>query len=285
MAGGVVPPTKLAALNNIGSDMRIIKANIKWSLRVTGEANPVVIGESSTHVIYVTYGVPKIPSEGLQADAAIPTPARMDRAIAVFAKAFKNSKKETKLEEPKPQRIVYEAVQLHIFNGAVFLLEKSNVYAWKVYDVWTIAENPGADCISGAAFIAYAALVVGMPGSIDAKRYTVKSETDLKTAVDYRSMADEDKNRFRNNKKEVLALSFSRGYNAFEGTVAYSNEKKTFFFPVGDKMLISVDSKDKVLRVATQAAWFTNTPGKYKLLKGIEPKYEELLQGDFYSVD
>jgi hypothetical protein len=81
-----------------------------------GQAVPIEMGKSGPHKIFVTYGTPQTLA-GAECKNVLATPERLRRAIEYYAKAFDNAKKESGVDEPKPQRIMYEAVQLHKFDG------------------------------------------------------------------------------------------------------------------------------------------------------------------------
>lgn len=154
--------------------------------------------------------------------------------------------------------------------------------AWTVYDSWKDPNAAGTDCITGAAFVAYAGLTIGIPGTISAKMYTAKSAAEPATAVEYNV---NDPNRYRTVNRAVQKLGLDGGsYNAFEGTLVYTNGNKTFYFPVGPNLKRSLDSEHKVLRVFTQAAWYT-TDKNQAFVEGVPPAYVPLAGADFYSVD
>ena len=280
-AGGAVPPQALVATNNIGGDIRVINASITWKLNVTGRNVPVELGKSESHQIFVTYGTPQVKADGVKDATLTPTPARMARAVKAFATAQEKARLNAGVNDPKPQRIVYEAVQLHKFDGTSKKL-KPEEYAWKVYDHWMNAMATGDDCITGAAFVTYAALMVGMPGTVAAKAYAPESAAKPDKAWEY---IPGHASRTRTVGMVVQKLGLDGGsYNAFEGTVVYKVGGKEFYFPVGPNMKRSLDSADKVLRVFTQAAWYT-TDKNQTLVEGVNPAYAPLAAADFYDVD
>ncbi|MEO2092233.1 MAG: hypothetical protein ABGY75_22490, partial [Gemmataceae bacterium] len=293
---------QLVATNSIG-DIRVINGDISWTLTVVGdENNPIQMGTSKSHKIFVTFGVPHTRVEGIKPDARKATPARMERAIAVFKKAYENAKDVVKPNEPKPQRIVFEAIKLHKFNF------ESNFYSdktggdfggggysiWKVYDSWTVALRGaqvgiGANCISGASLVSAAAAVVGLQGDIAAKMYAPKSDTDYKVATEW-NPAKTQTDRWRNSGKEILGLASGAAFNYFEGTVNYVIDNKEFYFPVGPNFTYRLGNKDDVLRTMNYAGWYTNKKdpynigGTYKLVEAKEA-YRVLGDADNISVD
>jgi hypothetical protein len=276
----------LTATNKVG-EMRVINDLIVWKLTVTGEANPIDMGISGPHKIFVTYGKPQTLT-GDEGKNVRPTPERLERALELFTKAFTNAKTAAGTDWPKPQRIVYEAVQLHKFSGTPLKL-RPWVEAWTVYDDWKDPAAAGTDCITGAAFVAYAAMVVGMPGTIAAKKYAPESDTaqgvikaweyDAKHPSRYRTVMVDNKMQH-----QLLGLSEDGSYNAFEGTVVYTWNGESFYFPVGPNLGLRLGKANDVLRYFTQAAWFTND-NNFTFKEGILPKYQRLGAADQVDID
>ncbi len=272
----------LTATNKVG-DMRVIEKEIEWKLKVAGQADPVEMGTSGPHKIFITYGKPQALT-GADGVAVRPTPERMERAITVYTEAFENAKTAAGTNFPRPQRIMYEAVQLHKFDGTPIKV-KPHVELWTVYDSWKDATAAGTDCICGAAFVSYAALVVGIPGTIEAIPYAPESAT-AQGAIKAWKYDPKDPSRYRevNKKVQKLGLSDDGTYNAFEGTVVYTTGGQTYYFPVGNKLGLRLGKANDVLRYFTEAGWFT-ADANQTLKEKILPKYIPLGAADQIDID
>ncbi len=151
----------------IGKEIRKFAGTINWSLTVG--TTPTCSFLSGPHTVYTTLGTPDITAPS---SASIPTPERMDVAVPAVATAIADTGEST--NTPK---VVWQVVKT---QGTYYL--GRNLMLPSQAQTWTLPSfasdpNPGADCISIAIFVRNLCMIVGVPGTFDAKTYMAKYAT------------------------------------------------------------------------------------------------------------
>ena len=259
----------ITATNKLSREIREVNAPIQWKMIVNpgGSAEKALpMGNSGPHKIYVTYDDPRNPGAKKELK---PTVVRMDLAVEKVGFAFENAKTKAGTQTPTLQRLVYEVVRLHKFHLYNTIVgDRGAAYGWFVPYYWTHKypsrwyDDPanyqvGGDCISGAVFASFATLMVGIPGTIEAKAYMSKSPTEPTKAVEW---VRGDPARVRvgaGGRREYLQhfdYGVPPGGNNFEAAIVYTTPGgNTFYFPAGTSL--AYDNPDNFLTVFQSFGW------------------------------
>jgi hypothetical protein len=230
-------------LGNLPSNIGLLEFTLNWKPTAVLAGQPFNIPAiPTTHYVIRTYGTPQNPGSFLHPfglDSLKPTVARFNAAMAPMRDAWTAAVYKIlqyyQVGKPKPQQLIYELVQRHVFNGEVSIvkeLTKDNPNCWLVPKYWTTpriqGQLPGSDCISGAAFVKNASLLYGIPGTIDNKSFTYKSLAQPTKAVEFTAEPAET----MVNGVRIRYDLYTRDeiQNNFEGTVVYTYNGTTLYF-------------------------------------------------------
>ena len=253
----------VTATNTLGKAIRIAEAEIKWTMVLNPgtPADNLSLGNATRHTAFITFGRP---DQNAEVESS-PTYIRMEIAMTAVQRAYTNAKAITNTPDPKPARLVWELVKLHVFNLKNGVAQKvtTEMKGWTVPYYWThvynldkrIPENKwavGGDCVSGAIFSKLASHMVGIPGDIDAINLCPTSVANPTKAKEY----DPTEVKTREDGQQRLLVDKNKNANHFEGTVTYNSGAtgfKTLYFPMGTEEVY--DNPDDVLSIFVTYEW------------------------------
>ncbi len=289
MTVGGVEASAVVSTEKLNTVIGKFTFSVEWTVVLNPGQNgskTLPMGTSGDHVVYQTWGKPRDTGKspgvaGYKPEPGSPTVPRMELATNTFYNAWAVIVFGGGGGDPdKPARLIYTVIKMHAFN-----INNSIVHvgidtvdenrAWLVPKYWTTPfPNPnftvdtvGSNCISGALFTKRAALMVGLPGTIDTQQYAASgtNEQDAKHAIhipDIRSAEDPGRVRVDNNGKIVQVAGHFSGdsFNYFEATILYttggtSTTPTTFYIPSGVNIDVVYDNSDDALTIFDTFEW------------------------------
>lgn len=256
----------------IGESIRKISSSVVWSMTSTGLTNGD-LGTSGSHTIYTTIGTPNVSAP---ANASIPTPARMELGVTRVAAAITET--GTSTNYPK---LVW------------CIMKNSGAYALGLPDLgdaeaWTFPTVAPQDCISIARFVRNVCMVIGIPGTLEAKKYmayyaTANDPSRPNTALEGNlaipditpgsqgapkagvpplqtgwvlALADKSCTNAIDPTQPPGTVGCTGGLNNFEAAVVYTNSSaNTWYFPAGATGNLHYTNKDSVVKIFKSLVW------------------------------
>ncbi len=189
LGSGAAVALTATASNAIGVAIRSIDQPIEWNITIGG--NAYALGNTGNHIIYTTIGIPAV---GGPSGCTLPNVARITHAQGMVSSAQAAAAAATPAH-PCTAGLVWE-MNMALTNGGSYYLGRNllnnipgniapDVNLWKFPLVATVSgataydqnSNTGADCISMSMYLRNVCMVIGVPGTFDARTYAALYKT------------------------------------------------------------------------------------------------------------
>lgn len=236
---------------SLGRPFRKIEARIRWTLAVADQ-EPVALGVTGPHIIYVTAGTPR----HTERPESAATGPRLELAVERLAAA----QKAVGSDATGP-RLVYELMKQ---NGAHYLPARHHrgAAAWQVPTTWQM-QPPGASCISIVDFVRLLCDLGGLEGEVRTAAFCARAAEPARARRGGLGDPPEFKRGPAGQTWQLFLVDHTNsrhgqvggvgGMNYYEGTLQYTWQGKRFYYPGGTDRVY--DAPDDVLKIFRTLAW------------------------------